>query len=152
MNFDVTRSDMRRIDKHAQGDNGEYAERLVAAHYGVEHAPDEASWYDCVNRDTGTKFEVKAAQTVIDGRDETSFVPVEGRFRLWKSQTRSLVNSDAQNTAWFVFVLLDRDGSPLEMRRMRPSTVWSLVQEEGGWYDSGHEKGEQRKIYPADIF
>ncbi|TVT89295.1 hypothetical protein [Haloferax volcanii] len=151
---DVTRREMRRIDERAGDENGEFAERLVAAHYGITHANDRADWYDCVHEERGTKYEVKATQVRIDGLDPDSRVEVGGRFRLWEGQTRSLLNSDAQNTAWFVFVLLDENGSPVDHRRMRPSTVWSLVRDEfGGWDESGHrEMGRQQKVPIEAVF
>ena len=144
---DVSRREFQRIDERARGDSGTFAQMLVAAHFGVSHAPDRAEWFDAVDEDRGTKFEVKSTHRTLDNG-------APGRFRLWRSQLRSLLNSDAQGTAWVVFVLLDRDGNPVDHRRMRSSTVWRLVREEfGGWDKSGHEEmGEQQKIPVDAIF
>lgn len=145
---DLTRDMVRRAEEKAQGDNGTFGEVLVAELFGVRHTPDEADWYDLRHPDRGTKYEVKTAQTRIDGYDRGSYVGVDGRFRVWKGQTRSLIaaaSSEGQ-TAWYVFVLLDADGGPLELRRVQPSTVWQWVTEEigtSGWDESGHENPDR---------
>ncbi|WP_255195265.1 hypothetical protein [Halorarius litoreus] len=155
---DVTREMIRRADKRAGGNNGTFGEILVAELFGVRHTPDEANWYDLRHPDRGTKYEVKTAQTRIDGRNPDSYVDVAGRFRVWKGQTRSLIaaSSAEGQTAWYVFVLLDADGGPLEIRRVKPSTVWRWATEEvgtGGWDESGHDNPDrnlQQKL-PVDI-
>lgn len=155
---DITRDEFRRLDERAREESGEFAARLVAAHFGPAwtYAPDRADWYDVVHDDRGTKIEVKSTHTTIDGENPDSFVDVPGRFRVWKAQTRSLINSDAGegNTAWMVFVVFDADGVPLEARRMRPSTVWGIVVDDfDGWDASGHEdQGEQQKLPIDAIF
>jgi hypothetical protein len=82
-----------------------------------------------VNPRTGTKVEVKSTVREYEG-DYSDGHP--GRYQLWEGQHVSLVRADASGTAWYVFVLYDRDGGePLQMRRMRPSTVTTLVEEVG---------------------
>lgn len=153
---DISRDEFRRADRSADGESGEFAARLVAAHFDIIYAPDRADWFDVVNDETGTKYEAKSTHMSIDGENPDSFVDVAGRFRVWKSQTRSLINSDAGrgNTAWMVFVVFDEDGVPIEARRMRPSTVWKIVVEEfDGWDASGHEDmGPQQKLPIDAIF
>jgi hypothetical protein len=124
-------------------EQGRWAEQYIAERFDLEHCPDEASWYDCINPRTGTKHEVKSTH-----------VDAAGEFRLWEDQTRSLIASDAQGTAWFDFVLLDRRGNVLNTRRMRPSTVNRLVRERGGWYEAGHHDrpGRQHKLPASELF
>jgi len=91
----------------------------VAHEYDLEHRPDESEWYDCVNPWTGTKYEVQSTVKAYEGAYSDGG---PGRYRLWEDQHVSLVRADASGTAWYVFVLYDRDGGePLRMRRMRPS-------------------------------
>jgi len=126
---------------------GEFAEQVVADEFEVEHVPGESEWYDCVDPNTGTKYEVKSThETVSDG--------ATGRFRLWADQHRSLAAADGQATAWYVFVLLDDDGNVADLRRTRPSTVTKLVHQQGGtWNRSGHDRGsEQHKIPWTEVF
>lgn len=155
---DLTRDMVRRADEEAQGDNGTFAEVLTAELYGWRHTPDETDWYDCRDADRGTKAEVKAAQTVIDGLDEDRRVEVAGRVRVWRGQLRSLLSSASAEgqTAWVVFWLLDEDGGPLEVRRAKPSTVWRWVTEEmNGWDASGHanpDRNEQQKLPLGLVF
>jgi hypothetical protein len=156
---DLTRDMVRRADEKGGDENGTFAEVLVAELFGVRRV-DEADWYDLRHPDRGTKYEVKAAQTTIDGRDDEKKVPTDGRFRVWKSQTRSLINASAAEgqTAWYVFVLLDGDGDPLELRRVKPSTVWRWATEEfgsGGWDESGHDSPDrdlQQKLPVGVVF
>jgi hypothetical protein len=66
------------------------------------------------------------------------------------------VRADASGTAWYVFVLYDRDGGePLRMRRMRPSTVTAVVEEigDGEWNLSGLQRRErQQKVAWTAVF
>jgi hypothetical protein len=153
----LTRAGFDRANRaaaEADSPNGVFGEVLVAEAFDVRHQPDAADWYDCVHDERGTKYEVKTTQTQIDGSDPDRRVPVGGRFRLWKGQTRSLLSAASADgqTAWIVFVLLDADGNPIAMRRVTPSTVWAWVRDEyDGWDESGHDSmGEQQKI-PADF-
>jgi hypothetical protein len=161
---DLTRDMVRRADEATQdleereGENAVFAQVLVAELFGVRHVPNEADWYDLRHPDRGTKYEVKAAQTTIDGLVEDERVPVDGRFRVWKGQTRSLINAAAAEgqSAWYVFLLLDGDGDPLELRRVQPSTVWRWTTERfGGWDDSGHDnpdRNQQQKLPYGVVF
>jgi hypothetical protein len=132
---------------HPNEQQGTAAERDVAREYDLEHCPDESEWYDCVNPRTGTKFEVKSTVKAYEGEYSDGD---PGRYRLWEDQHVSLVRADASGTAWYVFVLYDRDGGePLRMRRMRPSTVTAVVKEigDGEWNLSGHQRrGRQQKV------
>jgi len=64
--------------------------------------------------------------------------------------------SSRKATAWYVFVLYDRDGGePLKMRRMRPATVTTLVEEigDGEWNLAGHQRRErQQKVPWTEVF
>jgi hypothetical protein len=114
-------------------EQGRFAEEVVADHFDLEHRPDETEWYDAVNPRTGTKYEVKSTHVELDSS-------ATGRFRLWEDQHRSLAASDGQATAWYAFVLLE-NGDVKEIRRMRPSTVTSLIHEGGGsWNRAGHQE------------
>jgi hypothetical protein len=158
---DLTRDMVRRADQAAskpdvRSENGVFASVLVAELFDLVHDNDSADWYDCRNPRTGTKFEVKSMEATIDGRDEDSRVEVDGRFRLWESQMRSLANAagaDGQS-AWVVFVLLDERGDPVNLRRVKVSTVYSWVHDEmDGWDESGHDNedlGRQQKL-PAEV-
>jgi hypothetical protein len=132
----------RQRRQYGQGERADVAEQLVAQVYGAAHRPDRADWYDVVDEDASTKYEVKSTSVRIG--DE---YPADGRFRLWRAQLRSLIASDATATAWVAFVLFDEDAGTATIQRRRPSTVWAAVRERGGWNDSGHaEWGEQYKL------
>ncbi|WP_162562457.1 hypothetical protein [Salinigranum rubrum] len=131
--------------RRANEEQGAFTEQLVADRYDLEHRPDEADWYDCVNPRTGTKYEVKSTH-------ETLASGASGRFRLWEDQHRSLTVSDGQVTAWYVFVLLSETGEVVEVRRMKPSTVTEIV--DGEWNQAGHRKrkSRQHKLHFGKLF
>ena len=115
------------------------AEAFVCAFYDLERTPNEPGegWYDCINPRTGAKYQVKSAQ-----RDR--------RFRLWSDQHRSLVASDANGVAWYVFVTSGEDP-----RRVKPSTVTKWVNERGGWNKANHELRPgalQHKLPVSEVF
>lgn len=131
--------------QHPNEQQGEFAERVVAREFDLDHAPAEAEWYDCVDPSTGTKYEVKSATETLDNG-------ASGRFRLWGDQHRSLAgaaSADGQ-TAWYVFVLLGEDGDVLEIRRMRPQTVTRVIHDDGGaWNRAGHaDRGDDQHKIP----
>lgn len=143
----VPRSELRRITDPNQ-DRDVFAERLVAAIVDGTHDPDSAHWYDVRVDRTGTKIEVKSTATRI-GDD----YPADGRFRLWESQIRSLINSrhaGETGTTWVAFVLFDEDGQPRRARRMHAETVLRLVRDRAGWNDSGHEEYDHQHKLPID--
>lgn len=135
------------MSSQASRRQGRFAEQHVAEKYDVEHAPDEAEWYDAVNPRTGTKYEVKSThKTLANG--------ASGRFRLWADQHRLLAGAagaDGQ-TAWYVFVLLSPDGEIVGVRRMKPQTVTRLI--EGTWNRAGHnDRGDgQHKLPYSEVF
>ena len=135
----LSRGQRRKLEKDA----AELAEELAAEQYGVIHRSDREEWYDAVDTDTGAKYEVKSATREIG--DE---YPARGRFRVRRDQTRSLLSSDARGTAWYVFVLIDDPEGVIRFRRMRPSTVSSIVRERGGWNQAGHEEFEEQMKLP----
>lgn len=151
---DLTRDDLRRANRAmAEYDrkgrqNGVFGEVAACELYGWLHTPDEEPWYDGRHPSRGTKGQIKTAMARIDGEDEDRHVPVDGRIRVWRSQLRSLLSAagaDGQ-TAWVVFVLLSEDREPLEVKRVRPSTVWSWVTDEmNGWDESGHSNPDLNK-------
>jgi len=130
----------RNQQQRVQGDAfDELAETLVAEEFDLSQFTD-ADWYDCVDRDSGVKYEVKSTS------DEIRSGP--GRFRLWQQQHRSMTTSEGQNsTAWYAFVLLDLEDGVIKIQRRKPSTVTRILNQRGGWNQSGHEsKGRQHKV------
>lgn len=148
---DLSRNQRKRVqdtDGHrfAKAINN-VAEEVVAEEYDVSTFTD-AEWYDCVDKDSGTKYEVKSTSSRI-GDD----YPAKGRFRLWKAQHLSLAISEGQNMAWYAFVFLDESTGTLKIQRRKPTTVTKIVNERGGWYDSGHSsKGKQYKLPVSEVF
>jgi hypothetical protein len=137
-------------DKLQRGDAAfdELAEEIVAEEYGLEGESLDPEWWDLRHPSRTTKYQVKSTQSTI-GED----YPAAGRFRVWETQTRSLIASDAQATAWYAFVLFDDSNGSLRIRRMRPSTVNDLVQNLGGWGPSGHQsQGRQHKLPIGEVF
>lgn len=140
---DLSRGQQEKLQRSAAFD--ELAEELVAEEYGLRGLSRDADWWDVRHPTSGAKFEVKSTSTSIGDRFEA-----DGRFRVWKGQTRSLIASDAQGTAWYAFVLLDERDGVIRIQRRRPSTVQAIVDERGGWNESGHESmGPQHKL-PID--
>ena len=129
---------LRKLDRRAD-DRGDLAERIVSEMYGLRHVGDAGGWYDAVLESTGTKYQVKS--TAEDGATSGS-----AEFRLWETDHRSLVGSDAQGTAWYTFVLFSKRDGLQEVRRMKPSTVTKIVQEFGGWNESGHRDKNSRQV------
>jgi len=147
---DVPRRRLNTIAENTAGDAATFAEKLVAELVDGNHAPDRADWFDVVVDRRSTKIEVKSAHLNVG--DE---YPAEGRFRLWRSQLRSLVASrfaGETGTTWVAFVLMDGD-QPVDVRRMHASTARDLVEDTVGWGPSGHEsQGEQAKLPIEEVF
>lgn len=121
---------------------GDLAEDLVAEEYDLSTFND-ADWYDLEDRESGAKYEVKSTNSQI-GEE----YPAKGRFRIWEDNHRSLATSDGQGTAWYVFVLWhERDGL-IKYRRRSPGTVTQIIDERGGWNDSGHERDARQIKLP----
>lgn len=130
MNYDREHEDTQR---------GLEGEQWVAQKFNLEFC-EGVDWCDVENPRTGAKHEVK---TALPSR----------RFRLWKDNHLSLTASDGQNVAWYDFLKLDSNGVIVEHRRMKPSTVTTIVNERGGWNTSGHVRGsKQHKLPPEDVF
>ncbi|RKS84083.1 hypothetical protein BDK61_3483 [Haloarcula quadrata] len=126
---------------------GDVAEEIVAEVYGLEGLSLDPDWWDLRHPSRATKYQVKSTSTTVGNR-----YPGDGRFRVWEGQTRSLIASDAQATAWYAFVFLDETDGVLRTTRMKPSTVNNLVQDRGGWNRSGHSMGKQHKIPWDEVF
>lgn len=140
------RSELRRANERAD-DDAELAELLVAAIVDGTHDPDSAPWYDVVVERTGTKLEVKSTHLRIGDA-----YPADGRFRVWRGQIRSLINSRHAGdggTSWVAFVLFDGD-QPVDVRRMHAETVLRIVRDRGGWNRSGHEEWNEQAKLPID--
>lgn len=119
-------------------DKGEFAEALCIETFDLvdpsdRDAGEDTNWYDAIDPDTGTKYEVKSTDKENRYRS--------GRFRVWEGQHRSLVASDRRGTAWYWFVLFDPAGR-IQTRRVKPSTVTEIVKESGGWSESDHASTE----------
>ncbi|RDZ65868.1 hypothetical protein C5B90_05825 [Haloferax sp. Atlit-12N] len=141
---------MRDLSRHQKerlqsGETATLAEELVADVYGLDHRPDDASWYDCVHPNSGAKTEVKSTSVRIGEK-----YPAHGRFRLRHDQTRSLLAADARGVAWYAFVLYDFDKGEIRIRRAKPSTVSKWVREAGGWNEAGHEEFEEQQKLPMN--
>lgn len=134
-------------EPHPNEQQGTFAAEKAAEEFGVTHAPEEASWYDLVDEETGAKYETKSVVPYYPSGQP-------GRFRLWEDQHVSLTRADASGTAWYVFVLLEETGPDSfdvdEMRRMRPSTVTRIVKEigDGEWNLSSHQRRERQQKVP----
>lgn len=125
--------------RHEDTDRGYNGEQWVKQQYDLERCPD-TRWCDLQNPRTGARHEVKVA---LPNR----------RFRVWKDNHRSLVSSNAAGTAWYDFLVMSRSGRITDHRRMQPTTVSRIVDELGGWNESGHARGSyQKKIPVAAIF
>lgn len=137
-------------DTSDNSDHGQVAEEVVADAWELlEHAADEAFWYD-VRADLGsrsTKGEVKSCQLRVGVDDD---YPADGRFRIRRDQHRSLVASDAQATAWYFFVVFDNARERIIIQRRRPTTVTRLVDERGGWNESGHSEFDEEYKMPIE--
>jgi len=119
---------------------GALAERAVADRWDLE--VDRSEWFDLRNPRTGSKYQVKRAESK-QGDDD-------GRFRVFRGPHRSLAASDGQATAWYVFVLYSADGGRVvAMQRRKPSTVTQIVAEMGGWSESGHTAYREEKKIPV---
>lgn len=142
---DLSRGQQRDLQREAAFD--ELAEEIVAEEYGLEHVGVDAEWFDARHPDRPTKYEVKSTSSTVGDQ-----YPGDGRFRVWEGQTRSLVASDANGSAWYAFVLFDEDAGLLRIQRRRPSTVLGIVNERGGWNQSGHESmGRQHKLPWSEV-
>lgn len=134
----------------SNAERGADVEQWVAAEYDVEHAPDETDWYDCIDRERGTKYEVKSCRRRVR---RGAFRFVDGRFIVRERQLRSLVASDRAGTAWLVFVLRNRDDDVVDHRRVTPAVVAAVIDERGGWNDSGHEEYDREHKLPwTEVF
>lgn len=138
---DLSKGRKKRLQS---GESSTVAEEIVAGKYGLNHRPNEAEWYDCINENTGTKTEVKSCFSKLKGG-------AKGRFRLRRDQTRSLLASDGQNVAWYGFVLFDVDSGEIEIRRAKPSTVSSWVTERGGWNTANHSEFDEQHKLPFSV-
>lgn len=138
---DVSRRRLNELARRANGDDDLFAELLVAELYDLIHDNDQ-EWFDAVATN-GTKYEVKSAHRFVGNG-------AQGRFRVWEDQHRSLTaaSAAADQTAWYAFVLFE-DDQPIDVRRMQPTTVTSIVHDDGGsWNRAGHSQreGAQHKI------
>lgn len=141
----LSRAQRRKVGR---GDADVVAEELAAEVLNLQHAPDEHFWYDVRAPSTSsrpTKGEVKSAH-----RDVGEHYPAAGRFRVRRDQHRSLVASDAQGTAWYVFVLIDEDTGEVVFQRRRPSTVTQIIDERGGWNRAGHDEFDHQHKLPIE--
>jgi phytoene dehydrogenase-like protein len=128
----------------------EVAEELAAETYGYRETPGDPEWFDVVDEENQTRAEVKSTSTRVGNK-----FPGSGRFRLWRSQTRSLLSSASNPgySTWYIFVLLDDTEGLLKFRRMFPGTVATMVSERGGYNRSGHEsQGRQYKLPWKEVF
>lgn len=141
----LTRSQREKLGR---ADADVVAEELAAEEFSLVHRPNEKFWYDVrapSRASRPTKGEVKSAHRRV-GED----YPAAGRFRVRRDQHRSLTASDAQGTAWYIFVLFDEEAGEVVVQRRRPSTVRKIVEERGGWNDAGHEEFAYQHKLPIE--
>lgn len=151
---EVSNRRLSKIAERANGDDGLFAELLVAEVFDVRHDNSKA-WYDARHPDTGTKYESRSTHRAIDNPDREA----TGRFRMWEDAHRRLAGAEGAEgqTAYYVFVLFAGDSDPTQssqpvaMRRMHPSTVTRVLRERSddgtAWHQSGHQsKGRQHKL------
>lgn len=143
----LDRQTLRRLDAR-NPDGGELAEAIVREAYDLEPIDGDELEGDLRNPRTGARYEVKSTRGSVG-----SSYSNEGRFRLWEDQHRSAVGYDSQPnlTAWYVFVRFERD-TPVELRRVEPSTVTQLV--DADWNESGHDERDSRqhKLPLSEVF
>lgn len=131
-----------------RGSFEDLAEEIVAEEYGLKGTGDDDNWWDLRHPDRPTKYQVKSTETRIGDK-----YPADGRFRIWESQMRSMVGSDARGAAWYAFVLWVPDDGKLYIQRRKPGTVLQIINDRGGFNKSGHAnmKG-QHKLPWHEVF
>jgi hypothetical protein len=143
----LDRQTLRRLDSR-NPDDGELSETIVREAYNLEPIDGGELDGDLVNPRTEARYEVKSTRGSVGGSSYSN----EGRFRLWLDQHRSIVGYDSQPnlTGWYVFVRFER-GTPVELRRVEPSTVTDLVD---GWNQAGHDERDSRqhKLPLSEVF
>lgn len=142
----LTRNEKNRLQRGGKAFD-QLAEELVADEYGLSPFTD-AEWYDAVDEDSNTKYEVKSTQETVGDSYSNP-----GRFRLFKGQHRSLTASEGQGMAWYAFVLLAESEGVIRIQRKKPTTVTKIIRRRGGWNRSGHaSKGKQHKVPISEVF
>lgn len=142
---DLSRHQRRQLQRSKRfGDLAQDLAAEVFDGFGVEAA--ERHWYDLRHHSTNSKGEVKSTSQEVGDK-----YPEPGRFRLWREQHVSLVASDANGTAWYIFVVFVESAGEIWIRRMRPSTVTRIVNERGGWNRSGHHRYSQQHKIPWHV-
>jgi hypothetical protein len=151
--WDVSRKRFQRIGDFSST-QGEFAERLAAEHYGFTLPSAEHEVYDGIDRDNDTQYEVKSSAVEIDGRDKRRYVPVEGRYIIFEQQLQRHEKRQRRDgaTSWFVFVLFGDGNDVLDRRRMYPSTLRRIINEQGYEPGTGHRSGRRYKIPVSEIF
>ena len=146
--------DRRNMDPNE--DQGMDATFEVAQREGLEPDTETADWYDAVDPETGTKYEVKSTVESYSGEYSDG---APGRFRLWEDQHISLVNANNSGEARYAFVLYDQpgpDGEVVDVAILEPSEVTELVNEigDGEWNLSGHRQRQsrQQKVPWTEVF
>lgn len=135
----------RREASRLQRDPGDLAETIAADEYrgfsvfGVEN-------FD-ISTTEGALGEVKSTATRLESG-------ARGRFRLWKKQHERLLRADREGSAWYVFVLWDVSENPPVARlvRKKPADVGRQIGARGGWNESAHTMGPQKKVPTSAIF
>jgi hypothetical protein len=130
---------MNRLQK----DPGKLGESVGADLYG--YSMTRASNFDMA-RESGAVAEAKSCASRLESGNR-------GRFRLWKQQHDQLTRQDRNGSAFYVFILFDVSSRPVEAKgiRKKPAEVGRIIGARGGWNDSGHHQGPQRKL-PWSLF
>jgi len=108
---------------------GSRAMHYIRRRYGltVESTP----WYDLIS-DSGVKYEVKSGMEKV---------------RFWEDQHRSLTSCNVRGSGWYVVVQTTQSGGVLRHRKIRPQVVTRMIQKNGGWVKSGHDRTDDREKY-----
>lgn len=138
----LTRSQQRDLQRTESF--GDLAEAIVREVWNLSNESGE--WYDATHPNSNARYEIKSTSSEIGDK-----YPGDGRFRVWESQTNSLIASDRANVAWYVFVFMDESDGLLRLQRRKPSTVLNIVNKRGGWNESGHPMGRQYKLPYSDV-
>lgn len=121
---------------------GREAEKAAARKYGlVTHSTDH---FDLQHPKNAFRYQVKSTEEYVDGSP--------GRIRVWKSDWKAV----AAGNGTFIFVTYNSENEQYPINKIwkvPAGDVADVVEENGGWYASGHEeKGQQYKLKWTEVW